>query len=129
MLGICLRAISLAQNALFVLSIGEKIKDAVGFSGCGYLRGTAVPPDSSFRDGLAVPICPQAKPRASMILAVIASSLLFAAAHHVGPYGEPWAVYPFVFRCVAGVFLVLFVYRGFGIAAGSHAAYDILTWL
>ena len=35
---------------------------------------------------------------------------------------------PSVFRSVAGVFFsVLFVYRGFGIAAGSHAAYDILV--
>jgi hypothetical protein len=36
----------------------------------------------------------------------------------------------FVFRFLAGVFFsVLFVYRGFGIAAGSHAAYDVLLGL
>ena len=127
MLGICLRAISLVQNALVALSIGEKIKDAVGFLGAGIYE------ELLFRLillSLAAWVFRRAgaTPRVSLILAVILSSLLFAAAHHVGPYGEKWAVYPFLFRFVAGVFFsVLFVYRGFGIAAGSHAAYDILV--
>jgi hypothetical protein len=35
-----------------------------------------------------------------------------------------------LFRFLAGVFFsILFIYRGFGIAAGSHAAYDILAIL
>ena len=70
-----------------------------------------------------------ASPQMSMVLAIAISSLLFSAAHHVGPYGE-WPIrWPhFVFRTLAGVFFALvYVYRGFGIAAGSHAAYDILT--
>ena len=35
------------------------------------------------------------------------------------------------FRCLAGIFFAtLFVYRGFGIAAGTHALYDVLVgWL
>ncbi len=34
----------------------------------------------------------------------------------------------FVFRFTAGAFFaVLFVYRGFGIAAGTHALYDIFV--
>jgi hypothetical protein len=38
--------------------------------------------------------------------------------------------YPFVFRTVAGLFFsALFIYRGFGIAAGTHAAYDMLVGL
>ncbi len=70
-------------------------------------------------------------PGASTLLAVIVSSLLFAAAHHVGPYGEaPLMWSRFVFRTLAGVFFsVVFLYRGFGIAAGSHAAYDVLVSL
>jgi membrane protease YdiL (CAAX protease family) len=129
LLGICLRAISLAQNALAALGLGERIKDAVGFLGAGIYE------ELLFRLillSLLAWVCRRAgaTPRLSMILAAIFSSLLFAAAHHVGPYGEPWAVYPLVFRCVAGgFFAVLFVYRGFGIAAGSHAAYDILVSL
>jgi membrane protease YdiL (CAAX protease family) len=70
------------------------------------------------------------KPGASIIYAVVATSLLFAAAHHVGPHGEPFFVRIFLFRFVAGIFFcVLFIYRGFGIAAGTHAGYDILVGL
>jgi len=72
--------------------------------------------------------------RPSVVVAVLLTSLAFAAAHYVGPYGEPldWHSFEFwfsfVFRSLAGVFFsVLFVYRGFGIAAGSHAGYDILV--
>lgn len=66
--------------------------------------------------------------------AVVLTSLFFAAAHHVGPHGEPWhwfsaaSWFTLVFRFLAGVFFsVLFVARGFGIAAGTHAAYDVLV--
>jgi membrane protease YdiL (CAAX protease family) len=69
-------------------------------------------------------------PRASILAAVLITSLLFSIAHYVGPYGEPLALFSFSFRFVAGVFFcVLFVYRGFGIAAGAHAGYDILVGL
>lgn len=62
--------------------------------------------------------------------ALLATSLFFAAAHYVGPFGEAWELHSFAFRFVAGgFFAVLFVYRGFGIAAGTHALYDILVTL
>jgi membrane protease YdiL (CAAX protease family) len=58
---------------------------------------------------------------------VLLSSLLFAVAHYVGPYGDVPRWPSFLFRTLAGIFFaVVFLYRGFGIAAGSHAAYDIL---
>lgn len=64
----------------------------------------------------------------STVAAVALMSLVFAAAHYVGPYGNPLNGYGFLFRFVAGVFFsVLFVKRGFGIAAGTHAGYDILV--
>ncbi len=67
-------------------------------------------------------------PRVSTLLAVLASSLLFAAAHHFGQYGEEFVRSRFLFRSLAGVFFsAVFIYRGFGIAAGSHAAYDVLV--
>lgn len=69
-------------------------------------------------------------PRLSLIGAIVATSLLFSAAHYIGPQGQPLDVSTFVFRSVAGgFFAVLFVYRGFGIAAGTHALYDILVGL
>lgn len=70
------------------------------------------------------------KPLWSVVYAVVATSLVFAAAHYVGPYRESLDLGSYLFRFVAGVFFcVLFVYRGFGIAAGAHAGFDILIGL
>ena len=64
----------------------------------------------------------------SFVGAIVITSLVFAAAHHIGPEGEPIVLRNFLFRTIAGVFFAtLFVYRGFGIAAGTHALYDILV--
>jgi hypothetical protein len=65
---------------------------------------------------------------AAWALAASAAALAFAAAHHVGPYGEPMRADYFAFRALAGLyFTVLFVARGFGIAVGAHAGYDVLV--
>lgn len=64
--------------------------------------------------------------RPALAAAVLVSAVLFAAAHHVGPLGEPWRLEPFAFRFVAGlVFSLLYALRGFGIAAWTHALYDV----
>ena len=61
-------------------------------------------------------------------LAVTGSALLFSLAHHAGTPGEAFSWFPFVFRWMAGVFFAwVFVIRGFGIAVGTHTAYDILV--
>jgi hypothetical protein len=61
---------------------------------------------------------------------LVTSSLLFSAAHYVGPLGDTFAIYSFTFRFLAGMFFAsLFLVRGFGIAAGTHAVYDILVGL
>jgi len=71
-----------------------------------------------------------AGPLAAPFWGVIGSSLLFSWAHYVGPLGDVFDPYSFTFRFLAGVFFaILFELRGFGIAAGSHAAYDILVGL
>jgi hypothetical protein len=64
----------------------------------------------------------------ALVVAAGAGAVAFAAAHHIGPYGEPMRTDYFVFRTIAGLyFTVLFVTRGFGIAIGAHAGYDILV--
>ncbi len=69
-------------------------------------------------------------PRQSLVGAVVVTSLLFSTAHYIGPHGQEFAAATFLFRFIAGgFFAVLFVYRGFGIAAGTHALYDILVGL
>jgi membrane protease YdiL (CAAX protease family) len=63
-------------------------------------------------------------------VAVVASSLLFAAYHHWGPGGEPWDAARFTFRFHAGAILgVVFLTRGLGIAAFAHGLYDALVLL
>ncbi|MEX0717478.1 MAG: CPBP family intramembrane glutamic endopeptidase [Planctomycetaceae bacterium] len=62
----------------------------------------------------------------SALLAVLASSLAFALAHHVG--GERLELFAFTFRTLAGLFFAaLFVLRGFGVTVGCHAAYDLIV--
>jgi hypothetical protein len=61
-------------------------------------------------------------------MAALASATLFATAHHLGPQGEPYSNYKFAFRLVAGLyFAALFQYRGFGIAVGAHACYNLMV--
>ena len=67
-------------------------------------------------------------PKVKVIGAVALTSLAFSAAHYIGPYGEQLVAYTFIFRFMAGMFFaMLFVHRGFGIAAGTHALYDIFV--
>jgi hypothetical protein len=62
------------------------------------------------------------------ILAGVGSAALFAAAHHLGPYGEAFNGYVFLFRALAGLyFALLYQLRGFGIAVGAHICYDVLV--
>lgn len=63
--------------------------------------------------------------RTGVVLSVIASSVLFAVYHYWGTEAFAWR--SMVFRTAAGAyFAILFLTRGFGVTAGSHAAYDIL---
>ena len=70
----------------------------------------------------------------SIILAVVISAALFSAHHHIffvnGRFGagEVFSLGRFMFRTLAGVyFAVLFAVRGFGVAAGTHAFYNIIA--
>jgi membrane protease YdiL (CAAX protease family) len=64
----------------------------------------------------------------SVVLAALASALLFSAAHHLGPYGQPYSNYLFLFRLIAGLyFALLFQVRGFGIAVGAHSCYNLMV--
>ncbi|MEX2112126.1 MAG: CPBP family intramembrane glutamic endopeptidase [Pirellulales bacterium] len=61
-------------------------------------------------------------------VAVVLTSLVFSAAHYLGPHGESFEGFSFAFRFLAGAFFaMLFVYRGFGVAAGTHALYDVFV--
>jgi len=56
--------------------------------------------------------------------------LLFSAFHYIGPFGEPLRLESFVFRTLAGIaFSALYLTRGFGITAWTHALYDVAVML
>ena len=66
-------------------------------------------------------------PWVATMLAALGSATLFAAAHHVGPTGQPYANFLFLFRMLAGLyFAALFQLRGYGIVVGTHACYNIM---
>jgi hypothetical protein len=64
--------------------------------------------------------------RGSGIFAVITGALIFSAFHYIGPYGDRLELGSFTFRAVAGLlFSGLYLLRGFGITAWTHALYDV----
>ncbi len=69
-------------------------------------------------------------PVASGTLAIVGGALIFSAFHYVGPYGDALTLSSFMFRAIAGVaFSALYVLRGFGITAWTHALYDVMLVL
>jgi membrane protease YdiL (CAAX protease family) len=64
------------------------------------------------------------------VMATVVGALVFSAFHYVGPYGEPLELPSFTFRALAGVaFSALYLLRGFGITAWTHALYDVFLTL
>jgi membrane protease YdiL (CAAX protease family) len=57
---------------------------------------------------------------------MVASSLLFSAAHHVGPMGDELRAGLFTYRALAGVvFAAIFYYRSLAHAVYTHFLYDV----
>jgi hypothetical protein len=70
------------------------------------------------------------RPVAAGIAATVIGALVFSAFHYIGPYGDRLDIYSFVFRAIAGVFFSgLYLLRGFGITAWTHALYDVFLLL
>lgn len=62
--------------------------------------------------------------RAGALLIVLIAAVLFSGYHYLGT--EPFRWWTFSFRMAAGLYFgAVYLCRGFGITAGSHAAYDI----
>ncbi|MDH5283212.1 MAG: CPBP family intramembrane metalloprotease [Gemmatimonadota bacterium] len=62
--------------------------------------------------------------------AIVLGAFLFSAFHYVGPFGDALELGSFTFRMVAGLLLNgLYLARGFGIAAWTHALYDVFLVL
>lgn len=66
------------------------------------------------------------RPAAAGVFATLIGALIFSVFHYIGPFGDRLELTSFAFRTVAGVLLSgLFLLRGFGIAAWTHALYDV----
>ena len=67
-----------------------------------------------------------ARPLVAGIAATVIGALVFSAFHYIGEYGEPLELASFMYRAIAGVvFSGLYLTRGFGITAWTHALYDV----
>lgn len=102
-------------GALVVLGIGAGVYEELIFRLIGFAVLHALLIDLlAIRAGIALAIT------------VTITSLAFAGYHHVGGE-EPFTWMALLFRSAAGAWLgLVFAARGFGLAAGAHAAYDIL---
>ena len=126
----------LEEHPTRLLAVGSSSSRAdlgslIGFLGAGSLRGSAVP--SGAGSPLVRGVATSANPAGSGQCAGgdRLGGLLFSLAHHAGTPGETFTWFAFVFRWMAGVFFAwVFVIRGFGVAVGTHTAYDILVgWI
>jgi hypothetical protein len=62
--------------------------------------------------------------------ATVIGALIFSAFHYIGPYGDRLELASFAFRTIAGVlFSGMYLLRGFGITAWTHALYDVFLAL
>jgi hypothetical protein len=67
--------------------------------------------------------------RFAVPIALVASSVLFSAAHHAGAHGEPFTMHAFVFRILAGgAFGAIFWYRSLAHAVYAHVLYDLVVF-
>ena len=65
---------------------------------------------------------------AAAIAAVTLSALLFSAVHYMGELGDMFSFSSFFYRFLFGLILNgIYIWRGFGVAAWTHALYDVLV--
>jgi len=66
----------------------------------------------------------------AIAVGVVGSALIFSGFHYIGPLGDQLTLPSFTYRFVAGLLLSgLYVARGFGIVAWTHALYDVWVTL
>ncbi len=68
--------------------------------------------------------------RSAGIFAAVLAAIVFSGFHYIGAYGDTFTVSSFLFRFLAGLaFSALFLVRGFGVTAWTHALYDVVLFL
>lgn len=127
------------EAALYALTLGALVSLIVdrllglGLTASSVIAalGAGVHEELVFRLALIAALVAAARPlgaRLAVAAAIAGSSLVFAAAHHLGAHGEPWTAHAFAFRTVAGVvFGTIFWFRSLAHAVYAHVFYDILV--
>lgn len=65
---------------------------------------------------------------AANIAAITLSAVLFSAVHYTGSMGDLFTMNSFLYRFLFGLILNgLYIWRGFGVAAWTHAIYDVIV--
>lgn len=68
------------------------------------------------------------QPNQAYIIAAVIGALIFSGVHYIGALGDPFTLSSFTFRFLFGLALnVVFLIRGFGVAAWTHALYDVMV--
>jgi hypothetical protein len=68
------------------------------------------------------------RPLPAGAFAVVIGAFVFSGFHYVGPYGDRLELFSFTYRTIAGLFFsALYLLRGFGITAWTHALYDVIV--
>ena len=63
------------------------------------------------------------------LIAAVVGALLFSWIHYTGTYADPFTVASFTYRALFGLVLNgIFLLRGFGVAAWTHALYDVFVF-
>ena len=61
-------------------------------------------------------------------VSAIIAAVAFSGVHYVGEFGDAWTLGSFLFRFLFGLTLnVIYVVRGFGCTAWTHALYDLIV--
>ena len=103
----------------FVMSLGAGVSEETIFR-LGIMTGVAVLLERVLGLGRWI----------AVVVALLVSSVLFSAMHHIPPYGDKLELGVFVFRVLAGCFFgLVYWFRGFAIAVYTHALYDIYVLL
>jgi CAAX prenyl protease-like protein len=115
-------ALTLGGVITFVLRLGAA-DSAVNAIGAG------VHEELVFRLGIFCGLAACFRGRAGVAIALVASSLLFALAHHLGPGGEPFTMHAFLYRTLAGcAFAAIFWFRSLAHAVYAHVLYDLVVF-
>jgi hypothetical protein len=127
------------EAAIYALTLGALIKLVLdrllglGLDGSSVIAalGAGVHEELVFRLGLMVGLVALLRGldhRFALVLALVASSLMFAAAHHLGTHGEPFTTHAFLFRTLAGAaFGAIFWFRSLAHAVYAHVLYDLVV--